>query len=142
MQGSRHHQGKFWDRGLKKLGFLGHAEVLPTHRASWRRQGCPTGVLKLLSRTKQGLLTDNAQAADLLDVVIPIGNEPMARNQLNTGCAGVSDGDRIGERKLAVIRVRLVGQILSFDRYSDFMRIHEGILRHPRANCKLESRDG
>jgi hypothetical protein len=49
VQGSWHHQGKFWDGCLKKLGILGDAKIFPAHRTGWGGQSSPTGVLKMLA---------------------------------------------------------------------------------------------
>ncbi len=49
MQGARHHEGKFSDWCLKKVGVLRNAEVFPAHGAGRRRQGGPAGVFKLLA---------------------------------------------------------------------------------------------
>ena len=49
MQGARHHEGKFGDRRLKKVGILRNAEVFTAHGSSRRGQSSPTGVFKLLA---------------------------------------------------------------------------------------------
>jgi hypothetical protein len=76
-------------------------------------------------------LAYNAQTTDFLNIIVSIGNKPMARNQLNTGGTGIFDSDRIGKGKLTVIGVRLLWQKLGFDRNTDFVKIHARILLYP-----------
>jgi hypothetical protein len=52
MQGSRHDQGKLRNISLKELCIFGDTKILTTHSARWGGQGCPTGVLKMLSGTQ------------------------------------------------------------------------------------------
>src|SRR5574343_1543277 len=87
---------------------LGHHLVAAFHRADLRRQRRAAGVLEALARLQQRLLADDAEAAHFLYLVVGVGDDPVARNQLGRHRADVLDGDRVGEHVAVVLRVGLV----------------------------------
>jgi len=97
---------------LKLFAVFGHTEVLSGHRTLRCSKGCPAGIFKLLSRRQERLVTDHAEAAHLLDMIISVCNNPMSRNQLRRHLASILDGNGISEHITGLIRLRLLRKIL------------------------------
>src|SRR5450755_670179 len=115
---------------------LGHAEKGAAHRSVRRGQARPAGVLEALAGLQHGLVADHGQAAHFLDVAVGIADDPVARDQLAGHVAAVLDRDRVGERILAGIAVRLLRQMAHGDAGRELGMGHEPILgggpRRPR----------
>ena len=73
---------KFRDLRFKPRAVLGDAKIGARHRALRRRQRGAAGVFELLAGLQQRLMADHAQSAHFFDLVIGIGDDPVARNQL------------------------------------------------------------
>ena len=65
-------------------------------------------------------MADDRQAAHLLDVAAGIADDPVARDQLGGDVAAVLDRDRVRERELALVAVRLLGQMADCDARGEF----------------------
>jgi hypothetical protein len=73
--------------------------------AERRRQRPPGRVLERLARRECRLLADDAWTADLVDVPRAVGDDPVAREQLDGLGAFVDDRDRIEEEPLVARRL-------------------------------------
>ena len=60
-------------------------------------------------------MADDRQAAHFLDVATGVAHDPVARDQLGGDVAAVLDRDRVRERELARVAVRLLGQMTNCD---------------------------
>ncbi len=96
----------------KFLAILADHLVTALHGAKAGRQHCTAGVVEGLSWRDQGLLADDAAAAHFFHLVVVIGNDPVARQQLDGLLALVFDADGVGENITVVVGVRLILQIL------------------------------
>ena len=65
---------------------------------------------------QHGLLPHHALAAHLLHMTFAVGDQPVAAEQLYGAVAVVSDGDPVGKRVVAGLRLRLVGEVLDLMR--------------------------
>ena len=70
---------------------------------------------KDLAGLQDRLVADDRQAAHLLDVAAGVADDPVARDQLRGDVAAVLDRDRVGEGELALVAVRLLGQVTDGD---------------------------
>ena len=82
----------------------------------------------------EALIADPAKSLSFLNHVVAIRDDPVARDQLGRDLAGVPDGQGVGERKLAAVRIRLFREILRLDGYAEF------ILAHRFSNSKFAAR--
>src|SRR6185369_10034210 len=108
-------QPEFGDRCLERMRILGHAEVGAAHRPVRRRDLGPARVLERLPRLEHRLVADDGEAAHLVDVAGGIGDDPVARDQLGGDLAAVGDRDRVRERVVALVALRLLGQVAHCD---------------------------
>ena len=74
------------------------------HAADRRFQHGPTGVTELLARFEMRLLTDDAFALDFLHLVVGIGDDPVAGQELCRHRSLVPDGNGIGEYVAVLLR--------------------------------------
>ena len=84
------------------------------HRAHWRADLCPTGVLKTVARLEHRLFADHTGTAHLLGLVIGIGDDPVAADQLGAAGTRIADRDRIGEHIALRAGIGMLGQITDF----------------------------
>lgn len=101
--------------GVKSVAVCCHEEITAVHGATGAAQATAAAVLKGLAWLQQGLLADNAQTFDFLDVPLFILNDPVTRNELRCHTAHVGDGDRVGEGKYVLKGVALLGHVLGGD---------------------------
>jgi len=103
------------DISVKFLSIFGHAKQAAMHGPGGRAQARAAGVFKRLSWFEQGLLADNAQAFDFLGVPVGIVHIPGARNNLRCNVPGIGNRDGVSKDEHAVVRCRLLGQVLGLD---------------------------
>ena len=95
-------QGERRDHRVKPL-VLGDHLIRPVHRPYWRMEGAGAGVLKGLTRAQDGLLTDDTRALNLLDLSIPVSDDPVAADELHILITHVADVDAIGEEIIVAL---------------------------------------
>ena len=105
--------------------------VFALHGADRRFYHGPTGVAKDLARLKVGLLADHTLAADLLDLAVGVGDEPVPVQQLGGRAARIADRD--GVRKYVTVRVRigLIVDVSGLDAHLESVCVllaHAGVL--------------
>ena len=128
MQRSRQRQAKLGNRGIEPVPILCNAEILATHRAVRRCQRSTAGVLELLARLQQRLVTNDAETTHLLNGVVRIRDHPVTRDQLRGHRAGIFYRNRIREHVMRAIRLGLIIQILRLDRDGHFISSHRRVL--------------
>ena len=70
-------------------------------------------------------MTDDAQAANVFNVIVGVGDGPEARDDLRCNLAGILDRHCIGKDILVAVRIGLVLQILCAHRDGEFIRGHD-----------------
>src|SRR5690606_398807 len=76
-------------------------------------------ILVALAGRDDGLLPDDAIAAHFFDLVVLVGDDPVAAEELDGFVAQVVDRDRVREGVGAARRIGLLGQILRAYFYVD-----------------------
>ena len=66
-------------------------------------------------------IADHTQPSHFLDLVVGVGDDPVAADQLRGDAAGIRDGNGIGEDISAAIRIRLLGDVSGAGRYIDLI---------------------
>ena len=91
-----HGQCEFGNFRVEVRTVLGHHLVSPFHGADRGGQRRAAGILKAFAGLEQGLLADDAEAEYFLHLVVGIGDDPVAGNQLRRHFADILDGNGIG----------------------------------------------
>ena len=112
MQSARHCQDKFLDGNVEWNTVLTNAVIGSTHSTYRSRQGTATGVFECFARTQQGLLPDDAQATNFLDMLLAVGNDPVPADYLRGMLTLIGDTYCIGKHELLFFRFGLFWQIL------------------------------
>jgi hypothetical protein len=86
--------------------------IAPFHLADIGGQGTTRGVLEALTGFENRLLANDSGALDLFDLAIAVGDDPVAREELNRLLAQILDGDRVEKEpvprlRLGTVRVEL-----------------------------------
>ena len=97
--------------------------VTAPHGADRGFQHGARGVDELFARLEQGLLADHALATNFLDLLVGIGNHPVARQQLRGLAPVVLDGYGIGEHVVVLLGIGLILDIAGFDVDLDVVEI-------------------
>jgi len=87
-------------------------------------------------------MADDAEALDLLDIAIGIGNNPVTRNKLRRHRPDVADSDVISEHKAVARHVGLFGQVFGFNDNLDVVFLalsHPGITREFALVCNHDT---
>src|ERR1700704_2625868 len=108
MKNTRHRQGEGRNGRVELLSVFGHHLVRAAHGPDCRLQMRATAVFEALAGLEQRLLSDHAEALDLDDLVVGVGDDPMTADQLRGNRAGIGDRDRVRKDILVLRRVRLV----------------------------------
>jgi hypothetical protein len=82
--------------------------VTAAHRAHRCLERTAAGVLKGLARPEQRLLTDHAQATNLVLTPFTVRNNPVATDHLGWALTRIGNPDLIGKNKLLFARIRLL----------------------------------
>ncbi len=90
-------QRKRSDLGIERVAAVRDHLKGSVHRAERGLQRTKRRVLERLPRREQGLLSHDTRTADLLDVSVGVGDDPMPREQLNRARSLVTDLDRVAE---------------------------------------------
>src|SRR5579863_1522198 len=124
MQRARHLQRELWNRRFETLAIFGHAEVLSAHRADGRRNHCPARVFELLARLQERLVPDHTEPLHLLNLTLAVSDDPVPRDQLRGHLTRIADRQRVRERVLTALRVRLLGQVTRLRRHAELILAH------------------
>ena len=95
----RHRRRQFEGCDPDVEGLIGGVDHLETalHRAEWRGERAEGRVFEMLAGIECWVLTDHAGAANLFDMPVGIGNDPMTALELHSFVPAVGDADPIGE---------------------------------------------
>src|SRR5918912_1205708 len=89
VQHARRREREFRDVGVELLAVLGEHVIAAAHRADRRRQRAAARVAEALAGPQQGLVADDAVAADFLDLVFGVGDDPVPRDQMRAYSAAI-----------------------------------------------------
>ncbi len=81
------------------------------HGADLCRQDRATGIFEVVARLDDGLLAHHAFAFHFLHVIVGIGDDPVAMQQLHRVIALIGDGDGVGEDVAVIGLIGLVGEV-------------------------------
>jgi len=112
MQNTRHTQYKLWNLDIELRAVVGMHPVAAAHRADLGGQYRATGVLEILARLEQGLLTHYALSAHFLNVVVGIGDDPVTADEFGGDAAEISYADGIGKYEAIARFIGLVWQVI------------------------------
>ena len=82
------------------------------------------------------LFADHAFAADLLDVAVAVGDQPVAIQQLRRAAAEVADADGVGEYIAVLLGRGFLGQESRRD--LDFQRVVGGVVHEASVSAGRE----
>jgi len=114
-------QRKPVDRGEELLAVVSEHPIFAFHGSHRGFYHGPAGVAEDLARLEVGLLAYDALTANLLDLAVGVGYQPVAVEQLRRGAAGVADRDRIGKHVAVCVRVGLIVDVRGFDANLEFV---------------------
>ena len=97
MKNARHRQGEGRNRRVEVPSVLGHHLIGAAHGPDGRLEMRAAAVFEAFAGLEQRLLSDHAQALDLDDLVVGVGDDPMPADELRGNRAGVGDRDRVRE---------------------------------------------
>ena len=130
MQNTRHTQYKLWNLDIELRTVVGMHPVAATHRADLGGQHRATGVLEILARLEQGLLTHYALSAHFLNVVVGIGDDPVTADEFGGDAAEVSYADGIGKYEAIARFIGLIRQVIYLCLYGETMWVIFFHVRH------------
>ena len=112
MQNTRDTQYELRDLDIELRTVHGLHLIAAAHRADLRGQHRPAGIFEALVRAKQWLLAHNTLSAHLLDIVIGVGDDPVAADEFGGVAAEIGDADGVGKYKTVARLVGLIGQVI------------------------------
>jgi len=98
------------------------------HRATRRGECGTAGVFETLSGFEQWLVSDDAESFYFLRLLVGIGDDPMAADELCRHRAAVDDGDGVGKHKSRFGRAGLILQILGAYADCEFVFVHRAVI--------------
>lgn len=107
------------NRRFELLASARHHRIAAAHVARLGLQYCATCVLITLIGMNQGLLAHHTTAFNFFDLVVLVGDDPVATQEAHTVETMISDGDGVGKSEGTVGGVGLLCQVLSADVNSD-----------------------
>ena len=123
MQNTRDTQHELWNFNLERCAVLILHLVTAAHRADLCGQHCAAGIFETLARFEQGLLTDYTLPAHFLHMVMGIGDNPMAADELDGRMAEIGNGDGVRKHVTMVRLVGLLRQVIYLRLYDNTMLI-------------------
>lgn len=111
VQHARYGQREAGDFGFKGRTVGGEKSVAAAYRADRGRDLAGAGVLIGFARGEARLFANDAEPAHLLYVLVGVGDQPVAGDQLCCGLALVFDTDAAGEDAAIFVRGRMFGLV-------------------------------
>jgi ribulose-phosphate 3-epimerase len=108
MQHARDGEDEFGNFAVEARAVFRHHLVGAFHRPDRRAELAAAGVFKGFARFEQRLFADNAEAAHFLNLIVGIGDDPVARYQLRRCAADIADGDGVGKNVALALRIGLI----------------------------------
>lgn|SRR5690606_3568706 len=124
MKGSRHGQHEFVYWHLERNAIITDAVIAAPHGTERRGQRTSAGVFECFTRRQQGLLAHDAKAANLLNLLIRISDDPVTADDLGGVFAIIGNTHGVREHEMPVVGFRLLGEVLWRHTYTDVIGLH------------------
>src|ERR1051325_8065028 len=115
-------EGERIDARLEALAPLRAHGVGAVHRADGGAQRAEARVLEPLPRRDDRRLADHSRSLHVLDVAVPVGDDPFAADQVRRLRAFIGDPNPVGEEKIVRLRLASLFDVKGLDLDTDSAR--------------------
>jgi hypothetical protein len=123
MKNTRYTQYELRDLDLELRAIISLHLVAASHRSHLCGQHRATGIFEALAGFQHRLFANHALSAHFLHMVIGIGNDPVAADELGCDRAEICDGDGVGKYETVAGLIGLFRQIIHLRLYHNTMLI-------------------